>query len=346
MKKKIITCAGVSFVIIFVLLSVNFLQSGTGSISKENIEKENEFKKSLDVVAQEEEPDEVSKEFANKLGVDEKNIVSTGNAIKSTYYSFTVLSWTKGKEYPGYALPESKNLADYPGAVLDEQGNITNDFSYVVVNLSVKNQSDKKIENDLIWGYIRLRFLFPPSEYEDYVGEVSYLGEETPRVLNHNYYAETFEPGEEKQMALIFVANDELLKSEAIYLEINPTGAVIDNPEYDSGIDTSKVNYDTKIIEVSVCLKNTTEEEKEVPITYLSLETTGVGTAISQELLMGNSEHYGSMVEKLEPGEEKVVTYPYEMCSIWFHKKDWENVEKRSFWLTFSSYPDKIVLYL
>lgn len=28
-----------------------------------------------------------------------------------------------------------------------------------------------------------------------------------------------------------------------------------------SGIDISKVNYDTKIIEVSVCLKNTTEEE-------------------------------------------------------------------------------------
>ena len=199
MKKKIITCASVSFVIILVLLSVNFLQSGTGSISKENIEKENEFKKSLDVVAQKEEPDEVSKEFANKLGVDEKNIVSTGNTIKSTYYS---------------------------------------------------------------------------------------------------------------------------------------------------GIDTSKVNYDTKIIEVSVCLKNTTEEEKEVPITYLSLETTGVGTAISRELLMGNSEHYSSMVEKLEPGEEKVVIYPYEICSIWFHKKDWENVEKRSFWLTFSSYPEKTVLYL
>ena len=199
MKKKIITCAGVFLVIILVLLSVNFLQSGTGSISKENIEKENEFKKSLDVVAQKEEPDEVSKEFANKLGVDEKNIVSTGNTIKSTYYS---------------------------------------------------------------------------------------------------------------------------------------------------GIDTSKVNYDTKIIEVSVCLKNTTEEEKEVPITYLSLETTGVGTAISQELLMGNSEHYSSMVEKLEPGEEKVVIYPYEICSIWFHKKDWENVEKRSFWLTFSSYPEKTVLYL
>ena len=60
----------------------------------------------------------------------------------------------------------------------------------------------------------------------------------------------------------------------------------------------------------------------------------------------GNSEHYGSMVEKLEPGEEKVVTYPYEICSIWFHKKDWKNIEMRSFWMTFASYPNKTVLYL
>ena len=174
MKKKIITCAGVSLVIILVLLSVNFLQSGTGSISKENIEKENEFKKSLDVVAQEEEPDEVSKEFANKLGVDEKNIVSTGNTIKSTYYS---------------------------------------------------------------------------------------------------------------------------------------------------GIDTSKVNYDTKIIEVSVCLKNTTEEEKEVPITYLSLETTRRWNSNFSGTSNGKFRTLQFYGRKLEPGEEKVVIYPYEICSIWFIKR-------------------------
>ena len=96
MKKKIITCASVSFVIILVLLSVNFLQSGTGNISKENIEKENEFKKSLDVVAQEEEPDEVSKEFANKLGVDAKNVVSTGNA--NNKHDSIVLQFYLGQE--------------------------------------------------------------------------------------------------------------------------------------------------------------------------------------------------------------------------------------------------------
>ncbi len=46
--------------------------------------------------------------------------------------------------------------------------------------------------------------------------------------MNHNYYAETFAPEEEKVMPMIFVVNDALLDSEAMYLEINPTGAVID----------------------------------------------------------------------------------------------------------------------
>lgn len=76
-------------------------------------------------------------------------------------------------------------------------------------------------------------FLSAPSKYSDYIGEVTYLGEEKPRILNHNYYAETFAPEEEKVMPMIFVVNDALLDSEAMYLEINPTGAVIDNPDYD-----------------------------------------------------------------------------------------------------------------
>lgn len=138
----------------------------------------------------------------------------------------------------------------------------------------------------------------------------------------------------EKGESLEFLDGVKISANVVKWLSTEEQAAIYEN----SGIDTSKVNYDT--------MKNTMEEEKEVPITYLSLETTGVGTAISQELLMGNSEHYGSMVEKLEPGEEKVVTYPYEICSIWFHKKDWKNIEMRSFWMTFASYPDKIVLYL
>lgn len=156
------------------------------------------------------------------------------------------------------------------------------------------------------------------------------------RNINQKYPARKVETAE-KGESLEFLDGVKISANVVKWLSTEEQAAIYEN----SGIDTSKVNYDTKIIEVNVCLKNTTEEEKEVPITYLSLETTGVGTAISRELLMGNSEHYSSMVEKLEPGEEKVVIYPYEICSIWFHKKDWKNVEKRSFWLTFSSYPEK-----
>ena len=155
------------------------------------------------------------------------------------------------------------------------------------------------------------------------------------RNINQKYPARKVETAE-KGESLEFLDGVKISANVVKWLSTEEQAAIYEN----SGIDTSKVNYDTKIIEVSVCLKNTTEEEKEVPITYLSLETTGVGTAISQELLMGNSEHYGSMVE------EKVVTYPYEICSIWFHKKDWKNIEMRSFWMTFSSYPNKTVLYL
>lgn len=112
------------------------------------------------------------------------------------------------------------------------------------------------------------------------------------RNINQKYPARKVETAE-KGESLEFLDGVKISANGIKWLSTEEQEAIYEN----SGIDTSKVNYDTKIIEVSVCLKNTTEEEKEVPITYLSLETTGVGTAISQELLMGNSEHYGSMVE-------------------------------------------------
>ena len=59
-------------------MSLKILNAKIAKLSEMIAEKENELKKSLDVVAQEEEPDEVSKEFANKLGVDAKNVVSMG----------------------------------------------------------------------------------------------------------------------------------------------------------------------------------------------------------------------------------------------------------------------------
>ena len=121
MKNKLLTFIGVIFVVILVIVSVLFFRNSSGNTDRTGKQKEEEFEKSLIVTAQSGEPDDESKKLASKLGVDAKNVVSTGKQIASTKYSFTVLSWTRGKEYPGYVLPKGKDLSNYPGAELDEQ---------------------------------------------------------------------------------------------------------------------------------------------------------------------------------------------------------------------------------
>lgn len=234
MKKVLISVVGCVFVVLLVIGCVFFFRGGTDTTTdKDNQKAEEEFEKNLSVVAQEGEPDEVSKELAEKIGVDAKNVVSVGHSVASTKYSFTVTSWIASKEYSGYEAPEGVDITESPGAELDSEGNIINNYSYVVVNVSAKNQSEQKIENDLIWGNFQLKFIMPPSEYSDYIGEIDYLGEDVPRKFGHDYYAENFEPGETKEIAMIYVVHDELLDSEGMYLEINPTGAVIENADYD-----------------------------------------------------------------------------------------------------------------
>ena len=87
------------------------------------------------------------------------------------------------------------------------------------------------------------------------------------RNINQKYPARKVETAE-KGESLEFLDGVKISANVVKWLSTEEQAAIYEN----SGIDTSKVNYDTKIIEVSVCLKNTTEEEKEVPITYLSLD--------------------------------------------------------------------------
>lgn len=81
------------------------------------------------------------------------------------------------------------------------------------------------------------------------------------RNINQKYPARKVETAE-KGESLEFLDGVKISANGVKWLSTEEQAAIYEN----SGIDTSKVNYDTKIIEVSVCLKNTTEEEKEVPI--------------------------------------------------------------------------------
>lgn len=103
-----------------------------------------------------------------------------------------------------------------------------------------------------------------------------------------------------------------------------------------------------KIMDVTFSIKNETDEKKKISFTDLYLETLGVANGLVLQLCTSDHSDYSNLrkEKELEPGEQKEVTIPYMMVSLHFQKKDWENIENRDFWITFSSYPEKIYLRL
>ena len=159
-------------------------------------------------------------------------VTSIGNSITDGRYEYTVLSYERQKENPGYPYPEGMTpLSEKPGASVDEHGNITNGFSYLIVNVKVKNLSDEEDIN-AIWGIFRLKI--PGVSSEEYSSELTYLGEEAPRLKDGDYYMEQIPAGGEVTMPIIYVIKDDFLDAGySPYLEINSSGAVITDPDKD-----------------------------------------------------------------------------------------------------------------
>ena len=126
-------------------------------------------------------------------------------------------------------MPEGRDpLEEWPGAQLDENGNITNDFSYVVVNMAVENLTSKDVTTH-IWGIFRLNSI--GSGAGQYTGEVTYLGDDRP--WGKDYSLDTIGANSKKEMPLIFVVKDEYLNENQLYIQVNPSGAATDNPDFD-----------------------------------------------------------------------------------------------------------------
>ncbi len=58
-------------------------------------------------------------------------------------------------------------LNEKAGPQMDANGNITNEYSYVVVNITVENKAEGPI-TDLLWGYLKLKTF----ETGDFISEV------------------------------------------------------------------------------------------------------------------------------------------------------------------------------
>lgn len=239
MRKTIVSISVIILVIVGMGVGLLYFRgSGNVGMTKEQQEKSDQRKEEILNIAstpgQEGEPDNASKEFSKTLKekagmtVEARNIVSTGQPVISGKFAVTVTSWNISKESPGYALPKGQDSKTLRGAELDANGNITNEFSYVTVDISVENVMDEAV-SEYIWAYIRLEIF----NSGDYIGEVMYLGEETPRELTRDYLKESFTAGETKNIAMIFIAPDKILGDQEMYMEINPSGAAIADPEQD-----------------------------------------------------------------------------------------------------------------
>lgn len=229
MKK--ITILTTLILILIAGTGISYILWRNGLLTKEQRESREQYEKrmeSLMVPGQEGEADEASAAFSKLmkekagLTVDPRNIVSVGRPITSGKYSFTVSSWSASKESPGYKLPEGLDLSD-GGLQLDENGNITNEFSYVVLNMTVENMADEPV-TDYLWGYMSLQAF----DMGEYISEVRYLGEKAPRKYGHDSYVESFEAGETKSYPVVFLMPDEILEDQELYLEIDTSGG---NPQ-------------------------------------------------------------------------------------------------------------------
>ena len=227
MKNVLATIIGCILTIVLIVIAVVFFRNPSNLFNHSLKESEG----NSSVIEREDEVDEASRQFANEFGVNENSVVSTGQSIVSTKFLCTVVSWEVGKDVLEYEMPEEINLEDY-GVMVDGNGYIINEYSYVIVHVSAENISDELVENDYLWSKFRLRFINPPSEYQT-TGEVRFLGEKPLREYIDDYFAETFAVNEKKEIALVYVVPDGILENDGMYLELNPFGVVITDKDQD-----------------------------------------------------------------------------------------------------------------
>ena len=215
MKKAIVSIAGIAAVVILVAVSAVFFY-GSGEEAELTPEQEAELQdmqeeRELESEMPDQDPDAESEALAEQLNVDARQVVSVGKPIKSGMKEITVKSWKMTKEQPEYAPAEGEDLSP-SGAEFDENGTITNGYSYVLLDVAVKNTRQSQELSDYIY----------------FLGEIDYIGQDPPRTLTKDYYKETIQPNETAEAALIFIVPDDIMEGGSMYMEINPTGGGAD----------------------------------------------------------------------------------------------------------------------
>ena len=176
------------------------------------------------------DPDDASVELAEHLTeyldheVDARYIVSTGNTIRNLPFAYTVDSWQLTKQNPG-----NYPLREYPDAEYDENMNILNDYSYVVVDITVENLRDREV-TQYIWGFIDLKLRGAEESYIGSTTDMINLDTNEVKPITKDANRETFSANEIRKERLIYIVPDDILPyCDGFYLRIEHMGMADSN---------------------------------------------------------------------------------------------------------------------
>lgn len=106
-----------------------------------------------------------------------------------------------------------------------------------------------------------------------------------------------------------------------------------------------KLQMDRRILRVTLTLENKSSEKKETILTDLNMESRGMSNGIYSMPGIG-IEGYDSVIQELEAGESRQIMFSFNVLSSDCSKKEWQKIDEKEIWLTYTAYPEKHILEL
>lgn len=161
-----------------------------------------------------------------ELTPSDSNVQKMGEPFTTDEISYTVNNCFVTKKIGEFDI---EDLKETPQDVkLDDNGNIQNNYSYVIVDVTIKNESQQTVEfyTNSLW----LRLINSDFEYSNsnlfYNGQLRGYMDGKPAQTGKSYYRRFYDGGEERSCILTYVVQDSELENSTLLLKVWPSGSM------------------------------------------------------------------------------------------------------------------------
>lgn len=157
-------------------------------------------------------------------------ITSVERTKEKKVYSMPPLDW------PFYTVDENGKTLSEDYLSVDEKGTILNEYSYLVVNFTIKNTMDRVSEKYLNGITLQLY----DDKDEDRNGSAPLLNDREIEKGGKDYFRYEFQPQEEKEVKIVYIIEDKYLDYNNLKLRIENLGKEFQNSD---SIKWIKIKY-------------------------------------------------------------------------------------------------------